>query len=119
MVIAGAATARVLGTSFAVRHYARTDTMTTVAVRDGKVGVGNVVVTAARLVEVASHGTSQLRSVDPSQVWFHRGCAQSQQHAPVTSSDGIGSLVCCGYSAGRFLVREDPDRRQFHRRIGV
>ena len=71
-VIAGATTARVLGTSFAVRHYA-TDTTTVVAVRDGKVAVGNVVVTAARLVEVAPHGAQRLRSADPAQFGFTTG----------------------------------------------
>ena len=71
-VIAGATTARVLGTSFAVRHYA-TDTTTTVAVRDGKVAVGRVVVTAARLLEVTPHDALRLRAANPAQFGFTAG----------------------------------------------
>lgn len=74
-VVTGAVTARVLGTSFAMRHY-RTDSVATVAVRDGKVAVGNVVVTAAKLLEVGPHGVSSLRPADPSLFGFASGVMQ-------------------------------------------
>lgn len=50
-IVSEGATTRVLGTSFIVRQYA-TDTVTTVAVRDGRVAVGPAVVAANQLVEV-------------------------------------------------------------------
>ena len=71
-VIAGATTARVLGTSFAVRHYA-TDTTTIVAVHDGKVAVGTTVVTAHRLMEVGRKGLWHLQSSDASLFAFATG----------------------------------------------
>lgn len=71
-VAAGNATARVLGTSFVVRHYP-TDTVTTVAVRDGKVGVRSVVVTAAQQAVVGRAGMVHVQSVDSSQFSFVSG----------------------------------------------
>ncbi|HXC26039.1 MAG TPA: FecR domain-containing protein [Gemmatimonadaceae bacterium] len=71
-VIAGAATVRVLGTSFTVRHYV-TDTVTTVAVRDGKVAVGSAVVTANRSVVVGRNGIPSSQPVDTSLFTFATG----------------------------------------------
>ena len=71
-VISGMATVRVLGTSFAVRHYA-TDTTATVAVRDGKVMVGNVVLTAARMIDVGPLGTTAVRPAAASRFSFASG----------------------------------------------
>ena len=71
-VIAGPATARVLGTSFVVRHYA-TDSVATVAVRDGKVAVHSVVLTAARQVEVRQDGAMRVSPADPAQFSFAAG----------------------------------------------
>jgi ferric-dicitrate binding protein FerR (iron transport regulator) len=71
-VIAGATAARVLGTSFVVRHYA-TDSVTTVAVRDGKVAVGSVVLTANWLLEVGRYGVVSLRSAEPGVFGFATG----------------------------------------------
>ena len=71
-VVAGATVARVLGTSFVVRHYL-TDTVTTVAVEDGKVAVRSTVITAQRLVEIDQRGVTRVRSVDPSRFTFATG----------------------------------------------
>ena len=54
-VTTGATTARVLGTSFVVRHYV-TDTTALVAVRDGRVAVQSVVLTAQQQVVVDRGG---------------------------------------------------------------
>jgi transmembrane sensor len=71
-VVASGTQTRVLGTSFVVRHYPR-DTVTTVAVRDGKVLVDSAVVTAQYLAEVGSHRTLALRRADPSVFSFATG----------------------------------------------
>lgn len=76
-VLAGSTTTRVLGTSFLVRHYA-TDTVTTVAVHDGKVAVHaattpSTVVTAARQAEIFTSGAVHLLPVDPAQFAFVTG----------------------------------------------
>ncbi len=62
-VVAGTSTTRVLGTSFIVRHYP-TDTAATVAVRDGKVAVGSVILTSAQQVTVGMHGIGSVQPVD-------------------------------------------------------
>lgn len=71
-VSTGQTTAQVLGTSFAVRHYA-TDTTTTVAVRNGKVMVQSVVVTAARQIEVGRDGAGSVRRADSEAFSFAAG----------------------------------------------
>ena len=71
-VVAGTTTARVLGTSFVVRRYP-TDTTTLVAVRDGKVAVGTIVVTASRLLEVGPGGATSLRAGDETPFAFAAG----------------------------------------------
>ena len=72
VVLAGKTAARVLGTSFVMRHY-RTDTATVVAVRDGRVAVGPAVLTAHRLIEMRDDGTWQVGSADASQFSFATG----------------------------------------------
>lgn len=57
-VISGAVATRVLGTSFLVRHYAA-DTVTEVAVRDGRVTVHSAVVSGGQHVWVAQHAMSR------------------------------------------------------------
>jgi transmembrane sensor len=64
--------ARVLGTSFVMRHYA-TDTVITVAVREGKVAVRSVVVAAAQQADVSQAGVIHVRPMDPSQFGFAKG----------------------------------------------
>jgi ferric-dicitrate binding protein FerR (iron transport regulator) len=71
-VISGSTQARVLGTSFVVRHYAA-DTATIVAVREGKVAVRSVVVTATQQVVVSRAGTVHVHPADPSQFSFAKG----------------------------------------------
>jgi ferric-dicitrate binding protein FerR (iron transport regulator) len=71
-VIAGPTTTRVLGTSFVVRHYP-TDTTTTVAVRDGKVSVRSLVLTAAQQVEISQTGVTRIDLADASQFSFATG----------------------------------------------
>jgi transmembrane sensor len=61
-VVAGGQTARVLGTSFVVRHY-DTDTAAMVAVRDGKVGVRQAVLTANQRADINATGVVRVRSV--------------------------------------------------------
>ena len=71
-VQAGSTVARVLGTSFTVRHYT-TDSVTTVAVQEGKVAVGKTVLTDNRMVEVHPGGTALVRIATPSQFSFATG----------------------------------------------
>ena len=71
-VVAGKTAARVLGTSFTVRHYL-TDTTAIVAVNEGKVAVGATIVTARRLVEVGPTGVLLRRPADPSLFSFTTG----------------------------------------------
>jgi transmembrane sensor len=71
-VVAGANTARVLGTSFVVRHYA-SDSMTTVAVREGKVAVRSTVLTGGHQVAVGPHGTSSVQAANASEFSFVSG----------------------------------------------
>lgn len=71
-VVAGSTTARVLGTSFAVRHYT-TDTTVTVAVREGKVAVNDQVVAASRFIAVGPRGMTHVGSGDASQFGFATG----------------------------------------------
>ena len=70
--MSGGTTARVLGTSFVVRHYA-TDTTTVVAVQEGKVAVEGTVVPPRRLVEVDRHRMLQLEPADASRFTFATG----------------------------------------------
>ena len=70
-VVAGGTTARVLGTSFIVRHYA-TDTTTIVAVRDGKVAVYSHVL-VARQEAVVGRGGVQVGVVDSALFGFASG----------------------------------------------
>jgi ferric-dicitrate binding protein FerR (iron transport regulator) len=58
-VVTNNARTRVLGTSFVVRQY-ETDSVATVAVRDGKVAVQSVVVTALHQATVRSNGATQV-----------------------------------------------------------
>lgn len=78
-VIAGSVTARVLGTSFVVRHYPA-DTTATVVVREGKVAVRSMVLTAARQLVVSRTGMMRVGQADPSQFSFVTG---------VLSFDGV------------------------------
>jgi len=71
-VVAGTTRARVLGTSFVVRQYA-TDTVTLVAVRDGKVAVGAAVVATQQVAEVGRTGVPHVRSSDASLFTFATG----------------------------------------------
>ncbi len=64
-VIAGPSTTRVLGTNFLVRFYP-TDTIATVAVRDGKVAVASTILTASQQTSVSAYGVSAVRPMDPS-----------------------------------------------------
>ena len=70
-VSAGGETARVLGTSFAVRRYS-TDSMTTVAVRDGKVAVRAAVLTAGRQIEIG-RSMARVERADTSRFAFASG----------------------------------------------
>jgi ferric-dicitrate binding protein FerR (iron transport regulator) len=71
-VVAGPATVRVLGTSFVVRHYA-TDSVTTVAVRDGRIGVGSAIVAADQEVTVSHQGMTPVSPAAPSHFTFAAG----------------------------------------------
>ena len=72
VVEAGAVATRVLGTSFAVRHY-RTDTTTTIAVRDGKVTVQSAVLTPNREMEVDRTGIVSVRPTSAGRFSFATG----------------------------------------------
>ncbi len=71
-VVAGAATARVMGTSFIVRHYP-TDSAAIVAVRDGKVSVHSVVLTATEQAEFGLPGTVRIQPARAEQFTFATG----------------------------------------------
>ena len=72
VVVAGSTSARVLGTSFMVRHYA-TDTTTLVAVREGRVIVGGKTLAAAQAVNVGSQGRMLFQPAATSQFDFAIG----------------------------------------------
>lgn len=71
-VTSGTSTTRVLGTRFVIRHY-ETDTTTTVVVRDGKVAVGTVVLTAAQRAVVSGTRNSVITTSDGSEFSFSQG----------------------------------------------
>ena len=72
-VLAGGVATRVLGTSFLVRHYAA-DSVTTVAVRNGKVAVRAVMLTAGEQVVVGrTREVGVVRSVDMALFSFATG----------------------------------------------
>ncbi len=71
-VIAGSSLTRVLGTSFVVRRY-DTDTMVTIAVRDGKVSVGSMTLTANQQLTLSNSGTPQVSVAHPGQFTFPTG----------------------------------------------
>lgn len=71
-VIAGPGVAQVLGTTFKVRHY-ETDTVATVAVLDGKVAVGEVVLTANQLAHVGDDRRSYVTIASDAQFSFAEG----------------------------------------------
>jgi ferric-dicitrate binding protein FerR (iron transport regulator) len=71
-VMSGGVSTRVLGTSFAIRHY-KTDTSVTVAVAEGKVSVGKTVVTARQLATVRRDGTIRMTVSNGSQFSFAVG----------------------------------------------
>lgn len=72
MVAAGDVTTRVLGTTFMVRHYP-SDSVTRVAVRDGRVAVNDTVVTASRMVVVHRNGAMQMRAATSTPFLFAAG----------------------------------------------
>jgi ferric-dicitrate binding protein FerR (iron transport regulator) len=76
-VLSGQTRTQVLGTTFAVRHYAN-DTIAFVAVRDGKVSVHSpvmpsVIVTAQRQVTMTAAGDIHLQSATPERFAFASG----------------------------------------------
>jgi ferric-dicitrate binding protein FerR (iron transport regulator) len=77
-VLTGATATRVLGTSFVVRHYA-TDSVTTVSVRDGRVGVRpnaimrQHVVDAGQQAQMSGAGGVHIGEAKPSQFTFAVG----------------------------------------------
>jgi ferric-dicitrate binding protein FerR (iron transport regulator) len=71
-VLAGTSVTRVLGTRFMVRHYS-TDSLVTVAVRDGKVAVQSVVVSADQEVHVRDRHISAVQPANPGQFTFATG----------------------------------------------
>ena len=72
VVRAGSLVTRVLGTSFAVRHYAN-DTAAHVIVRSGKVAVGSLVLSAAQEVVVDARGAAHLYPAQINQFSFETG----------------------------------------------
>lgn len=87
-VVAGPSTTRVLGTRFVVRHYAD-DTAATVAVRDGKVSVQSVVLTANQQISVGSYTIGAVQRADPGQFEFVSG---TMELAGISLRDAVPSL---------------------------
>ncbi len=71
-VMTGGTSTRVLGTTFSVRRY-HTDTLTTVAVRDGKVAVQSVVIPANWQASISQAGQVNLKPAEPSSFDFASG----------------------------------------------
>lgn len=71
-VLAGTSVTRVLGTTFVVRHY-DTDTVALVAVRSGRVGIGDVVLNASQQVLVGSEGAARVSDAREGQFTFAEG----------------------------------------------
>jgi ferric-dicitrate binding protein FerR (iron transport regulator) len=71
-VLDGIAKTQVLGTVFAVRHYP-TDTVTAVAVREGRVTVNGEIVSASRMAEVSRAGRPRVKAIDGSPFTFANG----------------------------------------------
>jgi ferric-dicitrate binding protein FerR (iron transport regulator) len=87
-VMAGAATTRVLGTTFLVRHYAA-DTTALVAVRDGKVAVQSTVLTAQQQVLLDRHGVLRIGKTEAIQFAFTTGVLMLDR---MTFQDAIPQL---------------------------
>ncbi len=71
-VIAGPSTTRVLGTKFSVRYYAA-DSNAVVAVREGKVAVQSVILTAGQQVAVGQGGSGIVQHADSTRFSFASG----------------------------------------------
>lgn len=71
-VTAAGETARVLGTSFVMRHYPD-DTAAFLAVRDGKVTIRSTVLVAQQMTEIVRGKVSSARNVSPAQFAFVTG----------------------------------------------
>ncbi len=71
-VEAGSTTTRVLGTRFVIRHYP-TDTVTNLAVQDGKVSIQSTVITASQQVVVHPYGSPVVSVVSPDRFAFESG----------------------------------------------
>ncbi len=87
-VTTGQHTARVLGTTFVVREYP-TDTTTTVVVRDGKVAVGPVVLTAGQETIVGRTGTPRVQVANTGRFAFVHGSLVIED---IPLSDAIAEL---------------------------
>ncbi len=68
-VISGPSTTRVLGTRFAVRHYP-TDAHANIAVQEGKVSVGDRVLSAGQQLSINQHSTGKTLAVDETRFNF-------------------------------------------------
>jgi len=71
-VLVGSSAVHVLGTSFVVRRYAA-DSLTTVAVHDGKVAIGSLVVPARKQIAIGVRGAGMLQPADSAQFSFVSG----------------------------------------------
>lgn len=71
-VLAGPSTTRVLGTTFMVRHYA-TDSVATIAVREGKVSVDDSVLTASQQISVGLYGMGNVKASSDASFSFMDG----------------------------------------------
>jgi ferric-dicitrate binding protein FerR (iron transport regulator) len=71
-VQSGGVTTRVLGTNFVVRHYP-SDTTTVVAVRDGKVGIRSLVLSAGEQSEITSRSATHVHPYDSAAFTFASG----------------------------------------------
>lgn len=87
-VQAGPSVTRVLGTQFVVRHYS-TDTVATVAVREGKVMVQSEVLTQDQAITVSASGAGKVESVHPEMFAFSTGVLAL---GPMALSDAIVEL---------------------------
>lgn len=87
-VEAGPSVTRVLGTQFTVRHYS-TDTIATVAVREGKVMVQSEVLTQDQMITVGASGAGKIKTIQPGMFSFNTGVLALN---PMPLSDAIVEL---------------------------
>jgi ferric-dicitrate binding protein FerR (iron transport regulator) len=104
--------ARVLGTTFVVRRYA-TDTMTTIAVRDGRVAVRSLVISGGQQAQVSRTRTGPASELAPEQFGFVTGLLTLKQMPMPQAVEELGRWYNADIRLGDTSVRSIPVNGQF------